>query len=75
MEQNENNLVNLNNININVVTGYCSECLKDFDDIDKSDKKYIVKDINGNEFCCRECMNDYLRCSMKEIESIVWDRW
>jgi len=42
-------------ININTTTGYCAKCLKILDNGDKN----IVKDVEGNEFCDRECKVDF----------------
>jgi len=58
-------------INVNITTGYCANCLKNLDDIDKSDIKYIVKDYNGNEFCCRECRGQYSRENREDMDDIV----
>jgi len=76
--QNENKIEGVNKfsksrqyIDVNVTTGYCAKCLKNLDDIDKSDRKYIVKDHNGNEFCCRECRCDYGRSNREDMDDIV----
>ena len=72
MKQNDNSVkYTYENININVTIGYCAKCLKNLDEIDKSDRKYIVRDHNGNEFCCRECRCDYGRSNREEMDDIV----
>ena len=58
-------------IDVNITTGYCAKCLKNLDDIDKSDKKNITRDHNGNEFCCRECRCDYGRSNREDMDDIV----
>jgi len=58
-------------IDINITTGYCAKCLKMLDDIDKSDRKNITRDHNGNEFCDFECKCEFNRSNREEIDDIV----
>jgi len=58
-------------IDVNITTGYCAKCLKNLDDIDKSDRKNITRDHNGNEFCCRECKKYFSRENKEDMDDIV----
>ena len=58
-------------IDVNVTTGYCGNCLKNLDDIDKSDKWKITKDHNNNEFCDKECKCQFSRENREEMDDIV----
>jgi len=58
-------------IDINITTGYCANCLKNLDDIDKSDRKNISRDHNGNEFCDFECKKYFSRENKEDREDIV----
>jgi len=58
-------------IDVNITTGYCANCLKNLDDIDKSDKWKITKDHNNNEFCDKECKCQFSRENREEIDDIV----
>ena len=72
MKQNDNSVkYTYENININVTIGYCAKCLKNLDDIDKSDRKNITRDHNGNEFCCRECKKYFSMENKEDREDIV----
>ena len=77
MGQNENKsqqIVNINyknNLNINIITGYCAKCLKMLDDIDKSDRNNITRDHNGNEFCDMECKRYFSRENREDMDDIV----
>jgi len=58
-------------IDINITTGYCAKCLKNLNDIDKSDRRNITRDHNGNEFCDMECKCDYSRSNREDMDDIV----
>ena len=69
LEQNKN-INYINSLNINITTGYCAKCLKILDSNDKD----IVKDVEGNEFCCRECRKYYYMEIRKEMDSML-EEW
>jgi len=65
----DNKFKNINkndNVNNSNNYTYCSKCLKELNSEDKD----IVKDIEGNLFCSRECRQDYWRENRKLIEEI-----
>jgi len=65
---NERSIYKFKNDSNNTNT-YCAKCLRLLDDEDRD----IVKDIEGNEFCDRECRKDfYLECR-QDMDDIMSD--
>ena len=53
----------------NTNTYFCAKCLKELDNDDRD----VVKDVDGNEFCDRECRKDfYLECR-QDMDDIMSD--
>jgi len=77
--QNENKsqqIVNINYINVNVITGYCAKCSKPLEDINDEDNKYIIKDENNNLFCDKMCRKDFWNEMRREVDDRYygWNR-
>ena len=51
----------LNNLKNNT---YCAKCLKELDSEDSD----VVRDVEGNFFCDRFCLNDYWMENRREID-------
>lgn len=52
------------NIIVNTVSGYCAKCLREL----SGDSKDIVKDAEGNWFCCAECRLEYWQEIRREMD-------
>jgi len=48
-------------------TYFCAKCLKELDSEDRD----VVKDIENNLFCGRDCRQDYWRENYKLIEEVM----
>jgi len=59
-------------ININVTSGYCACCLKELigDSMDK-DIEDMIRDAEGNYFCCKECRAEFWRQNRLEMDSAL----
>jgi len=64
MGQNENKIEGVNEINNINNTEYCSCCFKILD-------KDMVKDIEENLFCDRQCRSSYWKENSRLLEEIV----